>query len=120
MKSAALEEYQIGVGMNNNSNNVTDAMVANGWFSAGKDNYLELTNLSLLASKVTKLSQSIPFSKNPPFDTGVTKVRTREAFQVRLFDASHVATCLAGRESTPSSRYWQSSCAPSVSEPAAA
>ena len=72
VKTSALEEYQIGVGMNNMSNGITEDMVGGaGWLSAGKDNFLEVTNLSLLASKVTRLSQSIPFSKNPPFDINV-------------------------------------------------
>jgi len=63
-----LEEYQVGLGVNNLSNNVTDSQVPEGWFSTGKLNSYELTNLTLLAAEVTKLAQGVPIDKNPPFD----------------------------------------------------
>ncbi|OVE77049.1 hypothetical protein BVX98_03780 [bacterium F11] len=63
-----LDEYQVGLGVNNMSNNITDDLVPDGWFSTGKNNEYELSNLTLLAARVTKLAQSVPIERNPPFD----------------------------------------------------
>ena len=66
--SAALAEYQVGLGVNNMANTITSNFVPEGWFSSGKDNFYELNNLPLLAARVTSLSASVTIDRNPPFD----------------------------------------------------
>src|SRR6185295_10558410 len=41
VQSSDLQEYQVGLGVNNLANNVTDAQVPGGWFSSGLDNRYE-------------------------------------------------------------------------------
>ncbi len=68
IKSGALDRYEIGLGVNNLTNSVSEAQGNNGWVTSDKENSLELNNLTLLSAAVARLSQSIPLDKNPPFD----------------------------------------------------
>jgi hypothetical protein len=74
VNSAQLMDYEVGLGVNNMSNAETEPQVTGGWFSTAGEPKFELSNLSLLSAKVTKLSQSIPRDLNPPFDLTVTDI----------------------------------------------
>src|SRR5205823_544854 len=59
VSSSYITDYQVGLGVSNMSNNVTNAInpATNGWFSTNNQNEYELSNLALLSSHVTKLNQ---------------------------------------------------------------
>jgi hypothetical protein len=78
--SSALKEYEVGVGLNNMSNGVTEAQGNNGWINTEKSNSYQLSNLTLLSSVVTKLTASVPLATNPPFNL---TVQNAEDFTVR-------------------------------------
>src|SRR5262249_52301234 len=71
IRTAVVQEYQIGLGYNNMSNGVTQPQVGgSGWMSAGTENSLELSNLPLLATKITSIKEDLPVDRNAPFDLG--------------------------------------------------
>ena len=72
VSSASLDSYDVGIGYNNMTNGVTVPQVGGqGWQNAGKENSLELNNLTLLVTNVTSAQQSLDITTPPPFSLKV-------------------------------------------------
>jgi hypothetical protein len=71
--SPTLDQYQVGLGMDNMSNSVTNAMNpgSGGWLTTLKENSFELTNLTLLATKATITNQEITIDARLPMQLSV-------------------------------------------------
>jgi hypothetical protein len=72
--SPSLMNFEVGVGLNNVSNSVTEAFGVEGWIEGTKENNYQFSNLTLLAAKVTRLTQTLEIGSNAPFDLRVADV----------------------------------------------
>ncbi|MEN3013788.1 MAG: hypothetical protein ABDH23_04130 [Endomicrobiia bacterium] len=61
-------DYRVGAGNVANVNNLTEAFAPGGWLSTRRAPKFTITNLSLQAAKVTRLTKSVSRLDTPPFD----------------------------------------------------